>query len=208
MARIRNITTMAEMQASLQAAFNAINKDFYGGELEKVVITLKEGKQKHAFGWIEVRKNWTQNGKERHEINISVDYIGERSVQQVIATLMHEMAHLYNLQHDIKDTTRSGKYHNKKFKETAEKHGLTVKETEDNGYSYTELTEQSAEWIKNNINIKKFGIYKNVKDKGTNRAKSSYRKYICPICGLSARTTKDAVLICGEHKAEMKLVES
>ena len=35
MARIRNITTMAEMQASLQAAFNAINKDFYDGELEK-----------------------------------------------------------------------------------------------------------------------------------------------------------------------------
>lgn len=33
--RIRKISTMAEMQAALQAAFNAINKDFYGGELEK-----------------------------------------------------------------------------------------------------------------------------------------------------------------------------
>jgi len=27
---------------------------------------------------------------------------------------MHEMAHLYNLQNGIKDTTRAGLYHNKK----------------------------------------------------------------------------------------------
>ena len=80
---------MAELNAALMAAFNAINRDFYGNELEKPIITVKEGKTKKAFGWIETRKNWKQNGKDRHEINISVDFLGERTVTQTITTLMH-----------------------------------------------------------------------------------------------------------------------
>ncbi len=34
-------------------------------------------------------------------------------------------------------------------------------------------------------------------------AKGSYRKYKCPVCGLIARTTKDAILKCGACEVEM-----
>ena len=122
MPRKRNITTMSEMGAGLMQAFNAINSHFYNGELEKPIITVKEGKKKNAYGWIETSKNWIQGKTERYEINISCDYIGERTVAETIATLMHEMAHLYNIQNEIKDTSRAGIYHNTKFKETAEAH--------------------------------------------------------------------------------------
>ena len=40
--------------------------------------------------------------------------------------MLHEMAHLYNLNHGIKDVSNNGYYHNKKFKETAEAHGLAI----------------------------------------------------------------------------------
>lgn len=197
--RIRKISTMAEMQAALQAAFNAINRDFYGGELEKVIITVKEGKKKAAFGWIETAKNWKQNGIDRHEINISADYIGERTVAQTITTLMHEMVHLYNLQNGIKDTTRSGLYHNKKFKETAEAHGLKVEQASDIGWSLTTATPQTEKWISDNVPIKQFGVYKQVAEKdpkGGGKSKQSSRKYICPKCGLIARLTKEAAIKC------------
>lgn len=46
MPRKRNITTMSEMGAGLMQAFNAINSHFYGGELQKPIITVKEGKKK------------------------------------------------------------------------------------------------------------------------------------------------------------------
>lgn len=206
MARVRKITTMAEMQAALQAAFNAINRDFYGGELEKVIITVKEGKKKAAFGRIETAKNWKQNGVEQHEINISADYIGERTVVQTITTLMHEMVHLYNLQNGIKDTTRSGIYHNKKFRETAEAHGLKVEQVDKIGWSLTTATPQTEQWIINNVPIKKFGVYKQVAEKdpkGGGKSKQSSRKYVCPKCGLIARLTKDANIMCVECKQIM-----
>lgn len=55
MPRIRSITTIAELSAGMMAAFNAINEHYYNGELEKPVITFKEGKKKKAYGWIKTR---------------------------------------------------------------------------------------------------------------------------------------------------------
>lgn len=199
---------MSEMQASLQASFNAINRDFYNGELEKVIITVKEGKKKGAFGWIENAKNWKQNGTDRHEINISADYLGERTVRQTITTLMHEMVHLYNLQNGIKDTTRSGIYHNKNFKKTAEEHGLQVEQVDQIGWSRTTATEETAKWIEENIPIKSFNVYKQTTEKITTtgtKPKQSYRKYICPKCGLIVRATKDCRISCMQCNQEMKI---
>ncbi len=207
MARSRTITTMAELSAALMAAFNAINRDFYDGKLEKVIITVKEGKKKNAFGWIETQKHWSQNGKPRHEINISSDYIGERTVEQTIVTLMHEMVHLYNLQNSIKDTSRAGVYHNKKFKETAESHGLICTEGDQVGFSHTTATDATKAWIKENVKIRSFGVYKCVADKapGEPKTKQSMRKMVCPDCGGIARVTSDFPLICKACNKELIL---
>lgn len=208
MPRKRNITTMSEMGAGLMQAFNAINSYFYGGELEKPIITVKEGKKKNAYGWIETSKNWIQGKTERYEINISCDYIGERTVAETISTLMHEMAHLYNIQHEIKDTSRAGIYHNTKFKETAEAHGLQISYNEHIGWSLTRLTEETEKWVEENINIKGFSVYKLTKEKiskGTAKLKQSMRKLICPSCGLIVRVTKPNVkLLCVECNKELK----
>lgn len=111
---------------------------------------------------------------------------------------MHEMAHLYNLQNGIKDTTRSGTYHNKKFKETAELHGLQVEQVDKIGWSLTTATPQTKQWITDNIPIKQFGVYKQVaeKDPKSGGSKQSSRKYVCPRCGLIARLTKEAAIKC------------
>lgn len=206
MARVRKITTMAELQAALQAAFNAINRDFYGGELEKVIITVKEGRKEGTLGTFCTAKEWIQNGKARHEINISANYIGQRTVVQTITTLMHEMVHLYNFQNSIKDTSRSGLYHNKKFKQTAEAHGLEIQFADDIGWSLTTPTKQTAKWIAENIPIKSFGVYKQVADKASSgkiNTKQSMVKKVCPCCGNIARVTSEYKLICGECMKEM-----
>ncbi len=206
MGRVRKITTMAEMQAALQAAFNAINRDFYNGELEKVIITVKEGRKEGTLGTFCTAKDWVQNGKERHEINISANYIGSRTVEQTIVTLMHEMVHLYNFQNEIKDTSRAGVYHNKKFKQTAEEHGLHVDFSDQIGWSLTTPTEEIRKWIKDNIPIKAFGIYKQVGEKEEkSKPKQSMVKKVCPCCGNIARVTSEFKLICGECNEEMKI---
>ncbi len=208
MPRKRNITTMSEMGAGLMQAFNAINSHFYNGELEKPIITVKEGKKKNAYGWIETSKNWIQGKTERYEINISCDYIGERTVTETISTLMHEMAHLYNIQNEIKDTSRAGIYHNTKFKETAEAHGLEISYNEHIGWSIIRLTPDAEKWVDENINIKGFSVYKLTKEKiskGTAKPKQSMRKLVCPNCGLIVRVTKPNVkLLCVECNEKLK----
>lgn len=205
MARTKKITTMAEMQAALQAAFNAINRDFYNNELEKVIITVKEGRKEGTLGTFCTAKDWVQNGKERHEINISANYIGARTVEQTITTLMHEMVHLYNFQNEVKDTSRAGVYHNKKFKQTAEDHGLHVDFSDQIGWSLTTPAETTKKWIKDNIPIKAFGIYKQVEEReGKSKSKQSMVKKVCPCCGNIARVTSEFKLICGECNKEMK----
>lgn len=144
--RKRNIYTMAEAQLTLMNAFNSINIKYFNNELEKVIITLKEGAKKNAYGWIEIHKNWRQGKEERHEINISADFL-DRPANCIIATLMHEMCHLYAIQNNIKDTSRANIYHNKKFKEIAESHGLMVEFSEHIGYSRTSLAPDTAKWV-------------------------------------------------------------
>lgn len=57
--------------------------------------------------------------------------------------MLHKMAHLYNLPHEIKDVN----YHNKKFKETAEDHGLHIEHHTIYGWTITTLTEETAAWL-------------------------------------------------------------
>ena len=204
--RKRNIYTMAEAQLALMNAFNNINIKYFNGELEKVIITLKEGAKKNAYGWIEIKKNWKQGKEERHEINISADFL-DRPINHIIATLMHEMCHLYAIQNNIKDTSRANIYHNKKFKEIAENHGLIAEFDEHIGYSRTSLTPDTTNWVNENISINSFKLVKKIQiaDSKGGKPKQSSRKYVCPCCGLIVRATKECNILCIDCKEQMKI---
>lgn len=202
----RKVSTMQDLQIIMQGMFSRINEHFFGNELEKVVITFEAGYKKGAYGWIHTVKDWKQGQAERYNINISADYL-DRSKEQIISTLIHEMCHLYALQKEIKDTSRSGIYHNKKFKEIAESHGLNVLEADKIGWSVTSLKPETAEWLKNNCNFGEITIYKKkplVADKVA-APKQSSRKYVCPCCGLIVRATKECRIKCIECDKEMKI---
>mgnify|MGYP000220075057 CR=1 FL=1 len=58
------------------------------------------------------------------------------------------MAHLYNLVHGIRDTSsQSGAYHNKRFKATAEAHGLVIDHHEKYGWTITSPSEELLDFI-------------------------------------------------------------
>lgn len=122
----------------LEKMFRELNKHYYNGELPEPIITLK--KTPSAYGHITTVKTWTvsteQGTEQRYEINISTATL-DRPIENTTATLLHEMAHLYNLVHGIRDTSsQSGAYHNKRFKATAEAHGLVIDHHEKYGWTY------------------------------------------------------------------------
>jgi len=72
-----------------------------------------------------------------HEVVVIAEYL-DRSVEEILSTLLHEAAHALNHQRGVHDCSRS-QYHNKKYKETAEALGLDVKQVANYGFALTTL---------------------------------------------------------------------
>ena len=201
----------SRVAGQLEKMFRALNARFFSGELEEAVITLK--KTPGAYGHITCGKVWQTGEKQRHEINISTATL-DRPIEDTTATLLHEMCHLYNLQHEIQDCSRNGSYHNKKFKAAAEAHGLIIEHDPKIGWSITTPSLELLDFIEEEgwtpLQMKEGGFnFSGFTPKGkgpdgeTNTKKSSTRKYTCPMCGNSCRATKAIKIMCMDCMAEM-----
>jgi hypothetical protein len=67
-----------------------------------------------------------------------------RGATPVLATLLHEAAHALAHKRQLKDTSRQGRYHNRRFKDLAEQVGLQVEHHPTLGWSPTTLPEHTA----------------------------------------------------------------
>lgn len=130
----------------LYRAFDQFNKYFAESKLPPVVITIQNKGRANALGWFG-QGFWYDKltGDGLHEINLSAEHLA-RGPEQLLETLLHEMAHLYNAVHDIKDCS-GGQYHNKRFKIAAEKFGLVVGKLPNRGWAKTHLTYDARDQI-------------------------------------------------------------
>ncbi len=209
---------ISEIVAKTEAMFDLFNQHFYNGELIRPAITVSPDGGRGAYGWCSVYEIWQANEEAHREINICAEYIN-RPIAEVAATMLHEMAHLYNLTHEIKDVSNNGYYHNKKFKETAEAHGLHIEHHKTYGWTVTTLAEDTAEWLAqqpgmDDITASRRTILQ-IKTKGTGEdedgeettttikggrttSKNRSIKYICPQCGAIIRATRQVNVVCGD----------
>lgn len=195
----------------LEDLFDQFNNRFYDGQVQKPVIAVSPDTTKGAYGWCTTWKAWkekTENEEEQndalgyYEINLCAEHLA-RPFTEVCATLLHEMVHLWNLQNEVQDTSRGGTYHNKKFKQVAEEHGLIIDQHPKYGWTLTSLNEEAKEFIEK-MNEKGFGIYRSKLPKIKASKSSSSRKYVCPCCGLIIRATKEVNVICGDCNVEFE----
>ncbi len=131
--------------------YDFLNKEFFESALSKPVITImpQERKSRGAkiLGWFTEYEVWAdKTGSSAYELNVTAEY-ADRSLLEIAETLLHEMSHQFACENDIDDCSRSGMYHNKKFARIASEHGLSVKKTEENGFSKTTLTAEAAQII-------------------------------------------------------------
>lgn len=120
---MKETTKMSRAVGYLEKIFRALNQNFFGGELEEPIITIQSTPS--AYGHVTVYKTWKRKEDWRHELNIGAETLN-RPIENVVATMLHEMVHLYNLAHEIQDCSRGGSYHNKKFRDEAERRGLHI----------------------------------------------------------------------------------
>lgn len=194
-----------ETVAYLGKLYDFANAKLFGGELVKPVITVQRDERNKTNGWWSVGKVWKENGEDEgeHELNMTAQQLN-RPINEIAATLIHEMCHQYASVNNLQDCSRSGTYHNKLFKKIAETHGLNVECMPQIGWSYTTLTDETAamiaDYVKDNPATV---IYRLPVVKGQTVKTSSTRKYVCPICGQSVRATKQVNIICADCNEPM-----
>lgn len=200
----------------LEKIFRALNTDWFGGELEEPIITIQSTPS--AYGHVTVAKTWKRKDDWRHELNIGAETLN-RPIENVVATMVHEMVHLYNIAHNIQDCSRGGVYHNKRFRDEAERRGLVIGHHPSYGWTITEPSEALIDYIIaqgwDEIAINRGGGIWTPPASGGSKAgnggttpgtapkKSSTRKYVCPCCGQSVRATKTVNIICGDCMERM-----
>ena len=166
----------------LETLFNSANSHFYNNELEKPVILIQTSGKRHAYGWCTVNKVWNSNEEHYYEISIAAEYL-QRPIQEVFATLLHEMVHLYNAIHEIKDTTNNYSYHNKRFKIEAENRGLIIEHSAKYGWTLTTLNEEAITFLSTiPVDISSFSFSRHVQVLLPKENKYKLYNYQCP-CG-------------------------
>lgn len=85
-----------------------------------------------------------EDGNDIHEILLSGESL-KRGPVATVGTLIHELAHAYCHENEIKDTSDGGRWHNKKFKQVAEDMGLEITKADRIGFSVTEVPESTQE---------------------------------------------------------------
>ncbi len=131
----------------IENIFDKFNEVFYAGELTRPVITYTADRTNSSYGWCSCDKVWYEGENKGYEINISANTIKYSNRGGVYSTLLHEMAHLYNNEHGIEDCSNNNFYHNKKFKATAEAHGLICEKDTRYGWTVTTLNDKAKELV-------------------------------------------------------------
>lgn len=192
--------TISQAVAFLESAFSALNKEYFENALPMPIITIQTSPK--AYGHFTVNEVWTDRQKktQAHEINLGAETL-DRPIANTIATLLHEMVHYYCHLNGIQDTSRGNTYHNKRFKEEAEKRGLLIDYDPKIGWSITQPAPMlktfctNQHW-RNKLTIVRAGGIGGKEPKP--KKPSSTRKYVCPCCGQSIRATKEVNIICAD----------
>lgn len=208
---------ISEIVRKTEEMFDLFNRHFYGGELTRPAITVSPDGGRGAYGWCSVYEIWKDRDEAFREINICAEYI-DRPIAEVAATMLHEMAHLYNITHGIQDVSNNGYYHNAKFKATAEAHGLHIEKDNRYGWTVTTLTDDTAAWLTEQPGMEDItasrqtllevtttsddGSEETTTVKGGRQtSKNRSIKYVCPECGTIIRATREVNVVCGDCRA-------
>lgn len=152
-----------------------------------------------SYGHSTCRKIWKDKEKSDsfYEINIASEFL-DCEIECTLDMLIHEMIHLYCRVNDIQETSRGGCYHNKKFKDLAEKCGLQCFYDKKVGWNTDHHDNMKLIEYALSKGFIEICIGVEITTPPVSVPTSSTIKYKCPVCGVKIRATKDldGCLVC------------
>lgn len=110
---------MSRLTATIEALWSRIAQEH--PDVPPVVVTIAAGKLDANGHYAAAR--WNHYGARLSELFLSGESL-KRGARATLVTVVHEAAHGANDTREMKDTSRQGRYHNDKFRKTAEEFGL------------------------------------------------------------------------------------
>ena len=213
---MKELTSYNRVAGYLNKLFDLLNQEFFESALSRPTITIQSTPK--AYGHFSLRDDtWISKKGATHEINIGAGTLA-RPIEEVAATLLHEMVHYHCYVNGIQDCSRGGTYHNRRVRDSAEAHGLIVDHHDKYGWTITTPSDVLLQFCLNNdltdilINRNEFygvrvpvGGTANTTGTPLPRKTSSTRKYVCPCCGNSVRATKMVNIGCLDCAEQMVL---
>ena len=214
---MKQLTSYNRVAGYLNKIFDLLNTEYFESTLSRPTITIQSTPR--AYGHFTLNDDtWISSVGISHEINIGAGTLS-RPIEEICATLLHEMVHYFNYINGIQDCSRGNTYHNKQFKQAAEQRGLTVEHSEKYGGSHTSPTEELLDFVIENgltdilLNRNEQGYFRvgggtgahngGAEPIGKTPKASSTRKYICPCCGTSVRATRTVRIACLDCNEQM-----
>ena len=212
---MKQTTKMSRAVSQLEHIYNALNTDFFQDELPVPIITVQS--KPGTYGHCTTSKVWQRKDGGAYELNIAAEVLNY-PIEETLDTMLHEMVHLYCRENGIKEVSRGGKYHNKRFKAEAERRGLVCIPCGQYGWNTTpsdKLVEYALSKGWNEIKIGRGSLppiirtgasgtaQTGAETTGGGKRPSSTRKLQCPKCGCSVRATKTVRIMCMDCMEQM-----
>ena len=178
----------------LNELFQFWNSYYFKDTLKLAPMILDPSTRTKAKGSFTQERIWVNGEYKSFEIKINANTLN-RPLEDICLDLLHNMVHYDNAEKNIKDTCREGYYHKKIFKEIAETKGLNVSRDSSGAWNTVTLNEESKRIIKEHLNPEWFNIYRDHQTINKKTKKSNSIKHSCPLCGFTARTTKNGDII-------------
>jgi hypothetical protein len=139
-----------------------------------VVASGTEGRPSNARWGHFAALRWVQGDAELPEVLVAGEGLS-RAPEVVMATLLHEAAHGLAHVRQVQDTSRQGRYHNRRYRRLAEELGLEVAETGTIDWSQTTLSEATARQYRRELGTLRAALtlYRRGEANGVGKARKS-----------------------------------
>jgi hypothetical protein len=185
----------------LEETWTAIRRNH--GDVPPVVIVIASGTDgKHPKWGHHAPDRWHASNDKHAEVLISGEGLA-RTPREVLGTLLHEAAHALGAGRRITDTSRQGRYHNRKYASLAAELGLDVATYPGFGWTVTTVTDATAARYETQLDRLKAAMtmWRGFEQAtpGTAKRNTNLIAASCP-CGrkirVAASTLREAPILC------------
>lgn len=145
---------------------------------------------------------WVRDDADVHELFVGGEGLA-RGAAAVLGTLLHEAAHGIAATREIQDTSRQGRYHNKKFRALAAEVGIDVEHSQQLGYSTTTVPDATAARYSAEVEALAAAIsaYRRAEPGTEGRTSNNNGRALVCGCGRKIRASRSVVeagpILCG-----------